>query len=993
MGSNILLTKPHNLRGLLEPESDTTYELLLEKAYRYLPLSSLSLPLKLKVTNKRKEAFNQYKNYILLKGHMIGNANAEVASLLVNRFRPCGAGAGVPAPNVVVDALVNVVPLASCSAAESTSAESPYAMALEKIARSGPPSGKDAVPLDMTALEEQIRNVVSFPDRFASYCASLEEKIDRQIDRDVYLAKLYDTFWLFCLLNRPCEGTITSSQRVSLLYGFAKAAASRSNCKVLFERLLGIPLAQIADDKCLLNHMIVFTKGILSGSLNGKFFTKTKAVASQGQALTNKVNSCWGRWMDFLLWMATQKSEWKAMVTRLFLGIVLVEGEHSCDSAERAEASPLFIGDDLVRTFVRQFMVCDAISTLCTPRVGLKFIFETLFPAIWAAGEAARGMLAEAEDRVYRAWDRPDLVLSGTLPMNEALLHSVVYFMQFRATPSEPASSAEKPKLPPAMLSFLLNGITLRLDSVHKALQKTGMVAAAAFAKLFVDSAEAVEGLLQNEMFARALEEWREGESGALCPAPRAGAPKARPAKVLQRTEVAHGLRYPVDPDAAYLFFALPHTAKAAREEAGAGALGVANPPWGPDLAPFGLQTLPEDESDVAILRTFRAAYEALLGIGRSPNAQLHEVQQSIEAGLEGMGRALGPMKERRTRRQPLDCAAQVNPLLPSLMPTLMLLSIHAPDQKQGNLYQKRFLVVVDLIVIAPRAALSQLSTMIYGSNYAIYQRSEMIKAIGEAAKVLAQVEIEETPDAAPDKAEPRRKPIYPPIDSHPLKARTSSMEGKNTRRWGYAVEGRKAAWRDRKRYHNLLGDDAAFFLACLLARMDREHFKFFQTTDPYTPSEVLRSLVVIFQSLTRVRHVVGGLCEAHLDFFLAVARQHPHLEVRKQGWVVLGELMRSWCGAFPMVSLLDDPSSSSSSSSSFAKGNARRPAGHSSLLLTESWMAALATLQLMSEEARRKEDPCWGIAVITVASLNDIIQEKSDFNTLQSSAGNYIQV
>ncbi|CCW64888.1 unnamed protein product [Phytomonas sp. EM1] len=920
---------------------------------------------------------------------MTRDASVDVAFLLVNGFRQCGAQ-GIPAPNVVIDALISVVPLASHLARENGSADSPYTKALENIALSFPSSSKDATPLDMISLQEQIRNLVSFPEQFASYCATLKDSTADLLDSGVYLAKLYDAVWSLCLPKRPSEDPFTSSQVMALLYVFASIAASRSDCKVLLERLMSIPLAQNADDKSLLRHLIIFTKGMLSGSLNRKFCSRNKTAPSRGHTLIERANSCWRKWMNFLLRMGAQKSDWKRMVAQIFASIALGEEVASCDTDSAVEdsgTSALFISDELVCTFVRQFIFREAISTLFTPRMELKFLFEVVFPSIWAAGEKGKELVAGAEECVLKAWDCSNTVLSGTLLLNETLLNSVMYFMLFWTNISETAPSAEKRKFPPKILSFFLDGITLRLDSVHRPLQKAGMVAAAAFAKLFVDSAEAVEGLLKNESFSLALEDWMQGESVAIPSANHKASSKSKNVteseQMLLRTEAAQMQRYPLDPDEGYYFFALQGSSRETNEGKVEGEFSVVDQPRRSHFPTFGVQKIPSDETDVAILQTFRASYEALVGIGRSPSAQLYEVQQSIEAGLEGMLKALHPMKERKKQLRPLPFLTQVDPLIPSLIPTLMLLSIHATDQKQENLYHKRFLIIVDLIVVSPRASLRQLSTMIYGSNYAIYQRSEMIKAVGEAAKIMSRVEILEDSEGLPEKNDTKKKRIYPPIESHPLKSQTSLMEGKNTRRWGNAVEGRKTALKNRKRYRNLLGDEAPFFFSCLLARLDREHFKFFQTTDPFTPSEVLRTLVVIFQSLTQVRHIIVPLCESNFDFFVVAATQHPHLEVRKQGWIVLGELMRSWCGAFPIVSLVEkDPSPITKPS-----------VGYQSLMFTESWMEALQTLQFVCEEARKKNDPCWGVAAITVSSLSDIIQEKSDFNTLQSSAEIYIRV
>lgn len=863
----------------------------------------------------------------------------------------------------------------------------------------------EASHIEQDILKKKCSNLVSFPDNMAWFSATQEsDGTDRsaRFDYALYNQKLSDAFW--CFLFTESEDASQRQQKHRFARVFSQVAVRRGLSSVLFKRFL--PLAASppflsssgSDSKgkaaALQADLQAFTVGVLEGS------THRKSVLRKTGTTVFQLTGAWAAWMQTLLAAGEKNPGDHSVIVEYLLAN---SGERnakapSVPSAEHPSAEGNSEHD--CQRQIQKYVLDTAVSKAPTPRAHLRFVYLTLLSKLTDDVSENREaplqpLLEETLKRVFATWESKELVTVGDPVMNEVIFHSVMYALLLM-------KNKKHETLPPALLAPLLNGITVRLQCAHVERQSYAMAAAAAFAAFFVDNNEAAANLLQNADYSSQLQRWLTEETTRASELSPSGpfSASARPSPkatfltqpLLVRTEIfPQNSAGSIDPDAPHFFFTLQKSSASQRDSLDVAVIPPSQLLKGhssssPEtLPPFGTQKLEEDEMDVPILRTFRESYESLMGIGKGANAQMHETQQAIEAGLYGMAKSLGEIKKQISNSGiQVKLPTHFDPLIPSLLPAILSLAIYAPEDKTKMLYGVRYGIVVDIIQLSPKMALHTISGMIYGSNYGVYQRVEMVRAVGDAAKALASVEINEAKSGTSpsDAAEwPSRrsagKRIYPPIPTAVTTEKRSIVldEGKQTRRWGNAVLSRRNAKLRTRRYLNMLSEVAPYFITSLLARLDADHFKFFQESDPYVPAEILRTLTVVFQGITKARHVAPTLCEQNIEFFFAVAMRHPHITVRKQAWVATGEVMRCWCGAPPAVEATEG-----------GYTRARDFLYSGSLMLTDRWLATLEILHSLCLELDRRKDAVFAVAALTVSMVRDLAAERKDFDLMEEN-------
>lgn len=921
-------------------------------------------------------------------------ASEIVWDLVVQNSFALKCAKAIPTTEVIEDVLFSVPLSAFTSIVQS----------LEKIGEAA-----ELTELEREILRTKCSNIVSFPDNLANFVGQRSERAQEVVrfDYELYNQRLSDAFWgyTFSSANHTESTGVMATKKASVVQVFVQVAVQRGFAPNLFKRFTPLASSLLPKDDeetrtTIRSALQTVTNGVLAGSVNRKSFKK------RSHSTVLRLTKSWNTWLQTLLTTAKKYSDVEPAIVNFFLvNISEASPQNDSDKEEGSSSpstNPIARHDEQeTRREIQRYVFDTAVAKSPTSREQLRFIYTKVFTQLTKNPTEERSELLPEELKtclkcVFAAWESSDLVTtSGDPAMNESIFHSVMYALVF-------LKEQKMEALPDKLLAPFLNGVTVRLQCVHLERQAYGMAAAAAFAAFFVKNDEVATGFLQNNDFSAHLQKWlaEEASHGKTTPS-KFARPKTQPslststrhAPLFVRTEIGvTTFTQPLNPDAPHFFFMTPNSADAqevnqlvkrdvsSRDVTSSVSLSDA-------LPAFGVQKLEEDEADVAILRTFRESYDSIMGIGKGANVQMHETQQAIEAGLYGMVKSLAVMKKGLLHKGlKFAFPAQLDPLIPSLLPVLMSLSIYAPEDKTKALYGIRYDIVVELIQLSPKVALHTLSGMIYGSNYGVYQRVEMVRAAGDAAKALASIEIHDENEEKQSKTEEEetlRKPekrLYPPIPATTTVRRQSIIldEGKHTRRWGNAVRSRMNAKSRTRRYLNVLGDVAPLFVTSLLARLDADHFKFFQETDPYVPAEIIRTLVTVFQGITKLRHVAPPLCEQNIEFFFSVAMHHPHLAVKKQAWVATGEIMRCWCGAPPA---LESTQSGYSSKKDFSYS--------SSLMFGESWVTTLDVLHSLCMELERKQDPAFSIAVLTVSTLRDLVFEQKDLDAMMSTQEN----
>ncbi|ESL08717.1 hypothetical protein TRSC58_03576 [Trypanosoma rangeli SC58] len=646
-----------------------------------------------------------------------------------------------------------------------------------------------------------------------------------------------------------------------------------------------------------------------------------------------------------------------------------------------------------------------ATSYFPTERGVLRVIFKDILPKIVPQhSEGGEATLSEIKEKAFtellKRWNNRDVIEKESVKMNSTLANSVLYML---LDIKEHHVKNVKEHLPAVLLQPLLAGISARFEIVRAdSLRNEAITVASAFATFFVGDDEARNAFSNLEQFPGLLDEWLKGEADPMKtlqvpPVPRTATQqdaKGKEKLFLYRRSVDDE-EYPLNPDSAFTFFCQKDFATGRPHATSkSGGTVVFNPDTIADhahLPSFGktLNEQDELEENVTVLVTLRESYNAIMGVGRGSNVQAYEVQQAAESGLRGFARALktlkdklGVWKERKVNGELLrsreNIGRELNPMVSPLLTALMSLTIHAPEAQHKELMDLRYAVMVSLITIVPENALSQLGKMLYSSHYGIFQRVEMAKAIGEAAKYISQIEVRIDSEeeavlckGTAWKEQDMKKRIYPPIRKENVTPVSIIVaQGKKTRRWGNAVVERV----DRKEriYCSYLTSVVSFFVGALLEKAENDHFCFFREHDPYAPTEILRSIATVIQCIASARHVAPALCENLMSFAILVVTKHPVSIVRKQGWVLIGEIMRCWCGAGP---LFPEDSYSFRSRSVFG--------GSLSYVFSQQWLNAQQALEVIV--AKSKGDPsCMEVALLVLADLHDLFTAKQDLEVME---------
>lgn len=500
------------------------------------------------------------------------------------------------------------------------------------------------------------------------------------------------------------------------------------------------------------------------------------------------------------------------------------------------------------------------------------------------------------------------------------------------------------------MLSHVLDGVSLRLESTREVrFRENGMTVAAAYAVTTVEVDSQV--LMQNEDFSRLYNNWVNEEK-------KTSNSLANDNEIL-RTEAQSLFNcvdcFPLNPDRSFFYFGVTRTSPLEKR---------IEIPSSDETLSFGMTTREADNLDpkVEVLDSFKECFNALIGVGKPVNAQLVDIQLSIESGLRGLYRLLERCHKNERVREAFK--KELGPLCPTLLHTLINLSIHAPENKLKELLSIRFYVLVHIIVSTPKISLFCLSHLLYSGTLGILQRAEIARAIGDAAILLAN----EVQSYSDEVALPKKK-IYPPIYSSGKQG--EKIIGRNVRKWGFAAHNKNSV---TPVFSNSLGNNVESFIQALLVRHDQEHFKFFQDHDPYTPSEILRSLMKIFQSIPLVRHVAPSACRKNIDFFFLVLSNHSNNSVKHLCWITFEEVMRCWCGAPSRFFCLGESISVNSVKVT-----------HTSVLSKE-WLDALELGRQISTKLMENNDPLQHISVDVVASLHELVLHQRDFTTLTAA-------
>ncbi|KAK7194667.1 hypothetical protein NESM_000385600 [Novymonas esmeraldas] len=830
-----------------------------------------------------------------------------------------------------------------------------------------------ASAVEKQLVEHQCQQLVSFPERLANVVAEQQNRTF-SFDATLFWERLCDTA-LLLFFSKPqraeeCRGIQLNPRHLTAVSKVLTAALLRRGKTETIIRRMGLLPRDLFAGEQFNECFASVVDAVFEASKLSRFSLKSRSRA--------EVSAQWQQWNSLLLALVVKRTDIKGAILGALCSLMTAPPGESASQLANSLFHALVVNH-----------LCSAGSTRATART----IFKELLPGV-AGTNCGEGVLSAQEQEclhaLFHKWGDKDFVTAGDLHQNLLLLHPVMYALLYLHS-----KKSAKSDVPGGLVGPILSGVTHRLDSTRgPELRSCAMTVAAAYASLFVTSAEGVAPLLQDANFSAALNGWMKEEPGAAEHADHTSATahlSAAPAASSSSQQRASSLAeaFPLDPDEAYHFF----TQKSKPKNERAVATGAADLPaavWhsASQEAPlplFGQQAHAKDELDenVSILGSIRACYNALIGVGRGPNAQLHEVQEASESGLRGLADAFDKLRRQIGSETFRAVGKETGPLIAVLLPTLISLSIHAPEEKKHQLMQMRYSILVNLIVVNPVLALSQLGGMVYRSSYGIYQRTELIKAIGEAATVLSLVEapseaagVATATNSGHAKDAPTPKRIYPPIPTHePSRGQKTAIvvnEGQRTRRWGNAIADRQTRARP-KRYMNLLGEVAAAFVAVFLHKLDADHFAFFQDDDPYTPCAILDSITAVFQGITNVRHVAPELCEKNYDFFFTVCTRHPNLSVRKAAWAAIVEVMRAWCGVAPLWIRRNDGERILN----------RDAAAYGSIAFTTTWLSALDALQNTCAELVRKEDPCGRTAVIAVSTLRDLVCDRDDFHSM----------
>ncbi|KPI84377.1 hypothetical protein ABL78_6558 [Leptomonas seymouri] len=822
-------------------------------------------------------------------------------------------------------------------------------------------------------MNHQCRSIVSFPERLANKIADCK-RCAYVFNSELYWKRLCDAI-LFFYFTKPqysqvCTGLLARPNNLySVLGTLITLLLQRGNLNTVTQRIFLLP-RDLFQHKHFCEQFPVFFGAVFEACKLRRFSLKSCKEA--------EVSQLWHQFNFQLFILVEKRYELKTEVIAALCRIMNNFSTENSGVMARALFESIFVNNFLMLNLSRN---------------SVRTAFKNLLGVV-AGNIGSEDILTPREQACFTAlfnlWNNKEFITAGDLSENLNLLHPIMYSILYLRE-----KYPEQENFPQRYVGALLNGVSIRLDSTRGAeLRACAMTVAAAFATLFVSNPDGATPLTQDENFSRALENWMKGEPNVNSPiafsqnSHEPSKKQSGKSSTFARRAVALNDAYPLDPEEKYTFFvALEQRSSntVVKKSQQGVALQTSPDALLPSALPtFGQQKYAKDDlgDHVSILKSIRECYNSLIGIGRRPNTQLHEVQEATESGLRGLADAFSKLRDHIASDLFKSVSREVGPLIPALLPALLSLDIHAPDEEKRFLLRLRYEALVNFIVLNPLQSLNQISCMLYRSNYGIYQRNELIRAVGEAALILSRAEVHRETShpgsgGTKENAEQGKKRIYPPIPTYHLPGEQRTViavtEGKQTRRWGNADIGRNQRRHNLKHYNNLLGEVAAAFVAAFLFKLDADHFAFFQDNDPYTPCAILDSLTIVFQGITNVRHIAPDLCEKSFDFFFVVCTSHPNPTVKKAAWTSIVEVMRTWCGVGPLWIRRKD-----------GQRILNRDAGlRCSLVFTKNWLNALDALQQVCEKMSQTNDSCSRTALIAVSSLRDLIYDHDDFQSM----------
>ncbi|ORC84657.1 uncharacterized protein TM35_000421150 [Trypanosoma theileri] len=868
----------------------------------------------------------------------------------------------------------------------------------------------ELLPIEEKVLLNQCTFVASLPDRLANILinASWSPK-SLEIDIDLFITRISQALCSFLLVihkTSPIDNVEESFKQKH--YQFRKQNAALV-CEFMIQTMVRRGYMKVFYQFFILSIRNQEMFSIISEEIIPLVFKaifkcsfKNWEVSSENMERTlvvrNNNKLYWSEWNSWILQTSEKDSNLKKLLVTSLIRMISFSKKKSDIPNDKL----------LMFNALHDEIFITQILSVPNERGVLRIIFRGILPEIvdQPKNEKEVDELSEIEINIFKEifnkWGSHDFVEKGSVELNTTLANAVLYILLHV---KERMIKCENKRLPHILLQPLLAGVSERFEIIRSnEMRNEAITVASAFATFFVGEKEALHAFSNLEQFPGLINEWLKGE---IDPSRLPGSLQVfnedlphndndKTKFILCRRNLEED-EFPLDPNDSFTFFCRRDptvTTKLKLSNTDSVVFYDQNTVNRGKLFSFGKTIHEQDEleDNISILVTLRESYNAIMGIGRSSNAQLHEVQQEIESGLRGLFTALKNIKEKLGiwKEQTVNgeimlsrkkIGRELNPMIPLLIPTLMTLTIHAPEERHNELMKLRYLNIVSLIIVSPENALNQLSKMLYSAHYGVFQRVEMAKAIGEAAKYLSQVEItlksQETSENIKNRSnQGLQKRIYPPIPTEstaPLSIRVT--EGKETRRWGNAVIERVE--KKKKQYSSYLAEVVSFFISTLLAKAEDDHFSFFRDSDPYTPGEVLRTICIIVQCIASARHVAPILCESIMSFALVVVTHHPLLVIRKQGWILIGELMRSWCGAGPLI-----PSETSPIPSRSVFG------GSVSYVFSEKWLAMQQTLQALFEKI--KDDPSSAEpAFLVLADMQDLVMSKRDMEVMENRVVN----
>lgn len=773
-------------------------------------------------------------------------------------------------------------------------------------------------------LDESIRHLVDLPSIIASQLFQENSK-KNFFSSSLYWEKVCDAVILL-ILTEPSEvdESISASEYVEeknfsvVCRTIIKCLAAQGHLAILLQRLRLLSLQSDTSN--------FFCRQLVSVAIP-IFELSVKQIFSKSQTHS----PCFKKryWVEFLFSM-----------------LQLVDARVSCSFFLKA-----FLNNLLSKT---NWKLCESVFTQyhsfqllyinsiftdipaqCSPsRKVLKFLFENF--AISLDETETINALKSAFLNTINIWSNRSRILHSTIESDTSLMNTIIYIINF--------FEQKKEKLSTSMVGGILDGVSLRLGNSRSVqFRYNGMTVAAAFAAMAVNN-ENGQVLLDNNEFSNLFDKWK-AESETLA------SPLSKEKNDLDVGDILtlRNDTFPKYPDEPFFFFRLQSIASPSKS--------VESVSDG-EIISFGVTELKSDVLDrnISVLTSIKQCYNAIIGIGRSTSPQLVEIQRSIESGLRGMQCFFESVHQ--NTKASSEASEELGPLVPSLLPALVNLSIHAPEEKHKELLGLRYFILISIIQLSPKISLFVLSNLLYSGNLGILVRAEIARAIGEAAFRLASVKSSTVNNSEKDRIP---KHIYPPIPQENTKV--FGKVGKNTRRWGYCAHSIK----ELSKTVNSLGDYAPSFVQALVARFDKDHFKFFQEHDPYTPCDILRSLIKIFQSLVNVRHVANSLAAENIDFFILAMSIHPNNEVKKLAWIAFEEVMLCWCGSEPHFTFVED-------SMVLNKRVVYRIEN-----ISKEWLKAFEAGQRLCEQLIRKNDTVLSVSIQVIADLHDLVAQYND--------------